>query len=177
MYICVYTVSLAPNLEVSRQMYIYTKTSIHACSSMQSPIFFSEVVVFALSRIYQYLMAYCKQWSAYLFQLSGSTYSKYFAKYVARVFVYRNPKTMSDAHGGFEIFVYFTSGDCLSVLADERTIVRDLLELCRDYVGLPRDTWLGRMKIFHHCRPLDYCCNLSRLGVRAGDCLHVLVVS
>ena len=84
---------------------------------------------------------------------------------------------MSDAHGEFEIFVYFIDGGCLSVLANERTVVLDLLVLCRDYLGLPCGTWLGRMKICHHCRTLDYCCNLSRMGVRAGDCLHFLLVS
>ena len=84
---------------------------------------------------------------------------------------------MSDAQGEFVICVYFASGDRLSVLANERTIVRDLLELCRDSLGLTCDTWIGRMKMLHGCRRLDYCCNLLRCGVRAGDSLHVVVVS
>ena len=84
---------------------------------------------------------------------------------------------MSDAHGGFEIVVYFTDGQFLTFQANERTIVADLLEVCRDYLKLPSDTWLGRMKMIHDGRLLDYCCNLSRFGVRAGDRLHVVVVS
>ena len=93
---------------------------------------------------------------------------------MAQVFVYRSPKTMSDAHGEFEIFVCFVSGDSIRFLADERTAVLDLLPFCRDHLKLPGDTWLARIKIFHGDKRLDYCCNLSRMGIRAGDCLHVL---
>ena len=94
---------------------------------------------------------------------------------MAQLFVYRSPKTMSDAHGEFEIFVYFINGDCLPVLADERTAVLDLLPFCRDHLKLPGDTWLARIKIFHGDKRLDYCYNLSRMGVRVGDSCEIEV--
>ena len=83
---------------------------------------------------------------------------------------------MSDADGSFEICLHFISVAGLSVQVDERTTVRQLLVVCREYLGFPSDTWLERFQISHQGRPLHFSYNLVRFGVRAGAVLHVVVV-